>query len=288
MPDLCVHLPDVPKQREAERLTPERREIQTLEQEAKALVPGEEAGLSEAQTRLRELEQQWDAESLRASSLEVRLRSLQKVHADTLEKLEREQEKQHLEAERLVEEVQALERERVALQAGAQALQAAASQAEWELREARQTLQDERLQGARLAQKAQQAADNFHEARQELEALQRNLEQYKVSLAQLETEKRAAEEALRQGENQWRQLDKDNRRLKAQSQAQEEALSAQGLRLVHLGAQRRQQAAELSGLQETSQRLGELEQENTGLREQLEIKHEASAVLEEVTVSLDG
>uniref|UniRef100_A0ACB8G813 Uncharacterized protein n=1 Tax=Sphaerodactylus townsendi TaxID=933632 RepID=A0ACB8G813_9SAUR len=284
--DVHNHLPQTRNQQaeekrsEAEGLASEMGRSQVLEQEAKALLAGMENALLEVQTSLREAEQQWEAEALRALSLEERLRSLQEVHAEALEKLEREREQRSLEAGRLVEEVQALEREREALQAGAQALQAAATQAEFELGEARRNLQDERLQGARLAQKARLAEEGTNDAQQEVEALQRSLEQYKVTLAQLEVEKGALEEAFSQVEGQRRQLDKDNRRMKAQAQAQEEALVAQRLRLAHLETQSRQQVTELSQLQDVSQRVSELERENGGLKEQLNAKCEASTSLE--------
>ncbi|XP_034953895.2 coiled-coil domain-containing protein 88B [Zootoca vivipara] len=273
------HLPEAQKRRGSEALAPERRESQGPKQETEAVVSGMEAALSEARTLLREAEKLREAESHRASGLEERLRSLQEAHADTLEKREREREGWRSETERLVEEAQALEREQEALRAGSQALQAAATQAELELREARQSLQAERLQEAQLAQKARQAAEDLGEARRELEALQRSLEQHKVTLAQAEAEKAALEEMLSQAEDLRRQLDKDNRRLAAQ--AQEEALAAQSLRLVHLEAQSRQQASEVSSLREAAQRFGELEQKEANLRKEMDAKQKASALLEE-------
>uniref|UniRef100_A0A670JXW4 Coiled-coil domain containing 88B n=1 Tax=Podarcis muralis TaxID=64176 RepID=A0A670JXW4_PODMU len=281
------HLPEAQKRRESEALAPERRQSQGPKQESEALVSGTEAALSEARTSLREAEKLREAESQRASGLEERLRSLQEAHADLLEKREREREGWRSETERLVEEAQALEREQEALRAGSQALQAAATQAELELREARQSLQGERLQGAQLAQKARQAEEELGEARRELEALQRGLEQHKVTLAQAEAEKAALEEMLSQAENLRRQLEKDSRRLQAQAQAQEEALAAQSLRLVHLEAQSRQQAAEVSSLREAAQRFGELEQKEANLREEMDAKQKASALLEEVKEKLD-
>ncbi|XP_028565275.2 coiled-coil domain-containing protein 88B isoform X1 [Podarcis muralis] len=275
------HLPEAQKWRESEALAPERRQSQGPKQESEALVSGTEAALSEARTSLREAEKLREVESQRASGLEERLRSLQEAHADLLEKREREREGWRSETERLVEEAQALEREQEALRAGSQALQAAATQAELELREARQSLQGERLQGAQLAQKARQAEEELGEARRELEALQRGLEQHKVTLAQAEAEKAALEEMLSQAENLRRQLEKDSRRLQAQAQAQEEALAAQSLRLVHLEAQSRQQAAEVSSLREAAQRFGELEQKEANLREEMDAKQKASALLEE-------
>nr|XP_056709446.1 coiled-coil domain-containing protein 88B [Euleptes europaea] len=284
--DFHGHLPQPQNQQveekrsEAEGLASEMGRSQALEQEAKALLEGMEKALSETRTSLREAEQQREAEARRALGLEERLRSLQEAHAEALEKLEREREQRVLETGHLVEEVQALEREREALRAGAQALQAAATQAELELGEARRDLQDERLQGARLAQRACLAEEDASEAWREREALQRSLEQHKVTLGQLEAEKGALEEALGQAESQRRQLDKDNRRMKAQAQAQEEALVAQSLRLVHLESQSRQQVMELSQLQDVSQRVGELERENCGLKEELNAMCEASANLE--------
>ncbi|XP_063002343.1 coiled-coil domain-containing protein 88B [Elgaria multicarinata webbii] len=279
--DLREGLPEAQKQQESQALASGTRHSQALKQEAEALVAGTEAALSEAQTSLKEAERQREAECHRATSLEDRLRCLQEAHAEAVEKHEREREQWRLETERLVEEVQALEREQEALQSGSQALQAAATQAELQLGEARQSLQGEQRQGARLAQKARQAEEDLGEARWELEALQRSLEQHKVTLAQMEAEKRALEEMLGQAEDRQRQLDKESRRLKAQAQAQEEALAAQGLRLVQLEAQTRQQATELSSLQEVNQHLRELEQEAAGLREQFQATREASATLEE-------
>ncbi|XP_053134115.1 coiled-coil domain-containing protein 88B isoform X2 [Hemicordylus capensis] len=228
---------------------------------------------------LREAELQQEAESHRAAALEERLRGLQEVQAEALQQREREAARHQQEAAQLLEEVQALEREREALRAGAQALQAAATRAELELGEARRALQGERLEGARLAQRARQAEEELREARRELESLQRGLEQHKVALAQLQAEKGALEEALGRAEAQRRQLDKDGRRL--QAQAQEEALAAQGLRLAQLEAQSRQQATELSTLQEASQRLGEQERQNAGLREQLDAQGRAVAIAKE-------
>ncbi|XP_060107354.1 coiled-coil domain-containing protein 88B [Heteronotia binoei] len=268
------------KRSEAEGLASEMGRSQALEQEAKALLTGMEKALSEARTLLREAEEQREAEARRALGLEERLRTLQEAHAKALEKLEHERKQRDLEAEHLVEEVQALEREREALQAGAQALQAVATQAEFDLREAQRNLQDERLQGARLAQKARQTEEEMHEAQRELEGLQRGLEQLKVTLAQLEAEKGALEEALSQAESQRRQLDKDNRRMKAQTQAQEEMLAGQNLRLIHLESQSRQQGMELSRLQDVSQRVSDLERENSSLKEQLNAKCEVSTNLE--------
>ncbi|XP_067328776.1 coiled-coil domain-containing protein 88B [Anolis sagrei] len=235
------------------------------------------AALLEAQAQFREAEEHREKASHRVVTLENRLRSLQEAH----EKHKQERMEWHLETERLVEEVQALEREQEALQAGSQALQAVAARTELELAETKRRLQGEQLKGAQLAQKAQQTEEDLCEARQELEMVQRILEQHKVALAQLEAEKALLEDLLSQAEAHRRQLDKDNRQLKAQAQAQEKALEKQKLRLVHLEGQSRQQVMELNSLQEVAQGHKELETEVAGLREQLEAKHEALAILEE-------
>lgn len=237
------------------------------------------AALSRAQTRLREAEQTREAESRHAASLEETLRRIQGAYGEAQEECER----WHSETERLVEEIQALEREKETLKAGSRVLQEAATQAEVDLNQARQSLQKERLRGAQLAQKLRGREEDLGEAQQELQNLQRSVEQHRVTLAQLEAEKGALEEALSQAESGRRQVDKDSWRLRAKTQAQEEALAEQGRHLARLEAQTRQQAAELTSLQEILQSLGQLEQENANLRKQLEDKEKAAAMLEEVS-----
>ncbi|XP_042296932.1 coiled-coil domain-containing protein 88B [Sceloporus undulatus] len=270
-------LPESREQQEPKDLGLERKGKQETEERVARM----ETALSEAQTLLREAEQSREKVSHQMLALEDRLRSLQEAHGNTLEKHEQERAQWQLETEHLLEEVQALEREQEALRAGSQALQTAATQTELELWEARQSLQGERLKGAQLAQKAQQAEEDMDEARRELEAMRGILEQHKVTVAQLGAEKALLEDLLSQAETQQRQLDKDNRRLKAQTQAQEEALVAQSIRLVHLEAQAQRQAMELSSLQEAAQVHKELEQEAAVLREQLKAKCQVSAILEE-------
>lgn len=237
------------------------------------------AALSSAQARLREAEQAREAESRHAASLEETLRSIQGAYGEAQEECER----WRSETERLVEEIQALQRETETLKAGSRVLQEAATQAEVDLNQAQQNLQKERLRGAQLAQKLQGKEEDLGEAQQELENLQRSIEQHRVTLAQLEVEKGALEEALSQAESIRRQAGKDGRRLKAKTQAQEEALAEQGRHLALLEAQTRRQAAELTSLQEVLQSLGELEEENANLRKQLEDKENAAAMLEQVS-----
>ncbi|KAM6434816.1 coiled-coil domain-containing protein 88B [Liasis olivaceus] len=252
-------------------------EGQALKQEAETSVAEMEAALTEARMLLWQAERKREAESSHATSLEEKLRNIERAYGEAQEECDR----WHSEAERLMEEIQALEREKETLKAGSQALQDAATQAEVDLSQAQHSLQKERLQGARLAQKLQLTEEDLGEAQQELKSLQRSLEQHRVTLAQLETEKGALEEALSQVERCRRQLDKDSWRLKAKTQAQEEALAEQGRHLALLEAQTRQQASELSSLQEALQRLRELEQESASLRKQLEAKDKAAAILEE-------
>nr|XP_016853714.1 PREDICTED: coiled-coil domain-containing protein 88B [Anolis carolinensis] len=266
------------EEQKQEALVPDR------EAETEERVAGMAASLSEAQTKFREAEECREKAWHRVASLENRLRSLQEAHRDALEQHKQERTEWHSEMERLVDEVQALEREQEALRAGSQALQAVAARTELESAETKQRLQGEQLKGAQLAQKVQQAGEDLREAQQELETVQRVLEQHRVTLAQLEAEKALLEDLLGQAEAQRRQLEKDNRRLKAQVEAQEKALEHQKLRLVRLEAQSRQQAMELRGLRETARGHRELEVEDTGLREQLEAKHGAFAIMEENTV----
>lgn len=234
------------------------------------------AALSRARTQLREAEQEREAESGRATSLQEELR---RARAEAQEECDR----RCSEMERLAEEIQALEREKETLKAGSRVLQDAATRAEVNLSQARQSLHREHLRSSQLAQELQQREEELREARQELQNLQRNLERHGVTLAQLGAEKGALEEALGQAESCRRQVDKESWRLKATTQAQEEALAEQGRRLALLEAQTRQQAAELCSLQEGLQSLGELEQENASLRRRLEDQETAAAVLEQVT-----
>ncbi|KAL7978203.1 hypothetical protein Chor_005190 [Crotalus horridus] len=211
------------------------------------------AALSRAQTQLREAEQKREAESGQAASLQEKLRRVQEAYAEAQEECDR----WHSETERLVEEIQALEREKETLKAGSQVLQDAATRAEVHLSQAQQTLRKEHLRSTQLAQKLQQREEELGEAQQELQNLQRSLEHHRVSLAQLGAEKGALEEALGQAESCRRQGDKESWRLKAKSQAQEDALAEQGRQLALLEAQTCQQAAELNSLQEVLQRAGE-------------------------------
>ncbi|KAM3824846.1 coiled-coil domain-containing protein 88B isoform 2-T2 [Vipera latastei] len=238
------------------------------------------AALSRARTQLREAEQEREAESGCAAGLQEELRRTRETYAEAQEECDR----RCSEMERLAEEIQALEREKETLKAGSRVLQDAATQAEVNLSQARHSLRKEHLQSSQLAQELQQREEELREARQELKNLQRNLERHGVTLAQLGAEKGALEEALGQAESCRRQVDKECWRLKATTQAQEEALAEQGRRLALLEAQTRQQAAELCSLQEALQSLGELEQENASLRRRLEDQETAAAMLEQDTV----
>uniref|UniRef100_A0A452IEK4 Coiled-coil domain containing 88B n=1 Tax=Gopherus agassizii TaxID=38772 RepID=A0A452IEK4_9SAUR len=231
----------------------------------------------------------------RASSLQEALLRLEATHAKALEgltasqeargrleqellRLRQELEQQRLEAlllGQLEAEVQVLEKER-------EALQAELSQAERELAEARGSLEAERQRAGRQAEQAREATEELRASERELGTLQRGLEQHKAALTQLEGERGALEAVLSQAERERRVLDKEIRRLRAQTQAQEEALAEQGHRAAQLEAQSRLQALELGGLRETAQRLQELEQESKGLREQLAAERKASAALREV------
>ncbi|XP_026544471.1 protein Daple-like [Notechis scutatus] len=255
----------------------ETEEGQAPKQESETSVAEMKAALSRAQARLRESEQTREAESRHAASLAEQLRSIQGAYGEAQEECER----WHSESTRLVEEIQALEREKETLKAGSRVLQEAATQAEVDSKRAQQSLQKECLRGAQLAQKLQGKEEELAEAQQELQNLQRSVERHRVTSAQLQAEKGALEEALSEAESGRRQADKDSRRLKAQTQVQEEALAEQGRHLAHLEAETRRQAAELSSLQEVLQSLGELEEENAKLRKQLEDKEKAITVLEQ-------
>ncbi|XP_039337938.1 coiled-coil domain-containing protein 88B isoform X2 [Mauremys reevesii] len=251
----------------------------------------QQEALAESGRRLCQVEE-------RASSLQEALRRLEATHAKALEgltasqeargrleqellRLRQELEQQRLEAlllGQLEAEVQALEKER-------EALQAELSQAERELAEARGSLEAERQRAGRQAEQAREAAEELRASERELGTLQRGLEQHKAALTQLEGERGALEAVLSQAERERRALDKETRRLRAQTQAQEEALAEQGRRAAQLEAQSRLQALELGGLRETAQRLRELEQESKGLREQLAAERKASAALREELLS---
>uniref|UniRef100_A0A452IEF9 Coiled-coil domain containing 88B n=1 Tax=Gopherus agassizii TaxID=38772 RepID=A0A452IEF9_9SAUR len=235
----------------------------------------QQEALAESGRRLCQVEE-------RASSLQEALLRLEATHAKALEgltasqeargrleqellRLRQELEQQRLEAlllGQLEAEVQVLEKER-------EALQAELSQAERELAEARGSLEAERQRAGRQAEQAREATEELRASERELGTLQRGLEQHKAALTQLEGERGALEAVLSQAERERRVLDKEIRRLRAQTQAQEEALAEQGHRAAQLEAQSRLQALELGGLRETAQRLQELEQESKGLREQL-------------------
>ncbi|XP_039219451.1 coiled-coil domain-containing protein 88B isoform X2 [Crotalus tigris] len=238
------------------------------------------ATLSRAQTQLREAEQKREAESGQVASLQEKLRRVQEAYAEAQEECDR----WHSETERLVEEIQALEHKKETLKAGSQVLQDAATRAEVHLSQAQQSLRKEHLRSTQLAQKLQQREEELGEAQQELQNLQRSLEHHRVSLAQLGAEKGALEEALGQAESCRRQGDKESWRLKAKSQAQEEALAEQGRHLALLEAQTCQQAAELNSLQEVLQSLGQLEQENASLRKRLDDQEKVAALLEQELV----
>ncbi|XP_070622859.1 coiled-coil domain-containing protein 88B isoform X1 [Erythrolamprus reginae] len=257
-------------------LAPQKTETEEGQPSIETSVTEMKAALSSAQTRLREAEQMREAESRQTASLEETLRHLRGAYAEAWEECER----WRSETERLAEEMQALEREKEALEAGSRVLHEAATQAEVDLNQAQQSLEKERLRAAQLAQKLRGREEDLDGARQELQNLQRSVEQHRVALAQLEVEKGALEEALSQAESARRQADKDGWRLKAKTQAQEEALAEQGRHLARLEAQTRQQAAELTGLREALQSVGQLEQENTNLRRRLEDKEKAAAMLE--------
>ncbi|XP_074929406.1 LOW QUALITY PROTEIN: coiled-coil domain-containing protein 88B [Chelonoidis abingdonii] len=251
----------------------------------------QQEALAESGRRLCQVEE-------RASSLQEALRRLEATHAKALEgltasqeargrleqellRLRQELEQQRLEAlllGQLEAEVQALEKER-------EALQAELSQAEQELAEARGSLEAERQRAGRQAEQAREATEELRASERELGTLQRGLEQHKAALTQLEGERGALEAVLSQAERERRVLDKEIRRLRAQTQAQEEALAEQGRRAAQLEAQSRLQALELGGLRETAQRLQELEQESKGLREQLAAERKASATLREELLS---
>ncbi|XP_063173037.1 girdin-like [Candoia aspera] len=275
--DLQEHKPGVLVHQKKKDGPLETAEGQAPKEETKTSVAEMEAALSKARTLQQEAERKWEAESVHAASLEEKLRSIEGAYTEAQEECDR----WHLETEHLMEQIQALEREKETLKAGSQVLQDAATQAEVDLSQAQHSLQKEHLQGARLAQKLQRTEEDLSEAQQELRSLQRSLEQHRVTLAQQETEKEALEEALSQLERCRRQLDKESWRLKAKTQAQEEALAEQGSHLALLEAQTCQQAAELSSLQEALQHLGELEQESASLRKQLEARDNAAAILEE-------
>ncbi|XP_034631257.1 coiled-coil domain-containing protein 88B isoform X2 [Trachemys scripta elegans] len=251
----------------------------------------QQEALTESGRRLCQVEE-------RASSLQEALRRLEATHAKALEgltasqeargrleqellRLRQELEQQRLEAlllGQLEAEAQALEKER-------EALRAELSQAERELAEARGSLEAERQRTGRQAEQAREAAEELRASERELGTLQRGLEQHKAALTQLEGERGALEAVLSQAERERRALDKETRRLRAQTQAQEEALAEQGRRAAQLEAQSRLQALELGGLRETAQRLRELEQESKGLREQLAAERKASAALREELLS---
>ncbi|XP_042705673.2 coiled-coil domain-containing protein 88B isoform X1 [Chrysemys picta bellii] len=251
----------------------------------------QQEALAESGRRLCQVEE-------RASSLQEALRRLEATHAKALEgltasqeargrleqellRLRQELEQQRLEAlllGQLEAEAQALEKER-------EALRAELSQAEQELAEARGSLEAERQRTGRQAEQAREAAEELRASERELGTLQRGLEQHKAALTQLEGERGALEAVLSQAERERRALDKETRRLRAQTQAQEEALAEQGRRAAQLEAQSRLQALELGGLRETAQRLRELEQESKGLREQLAAERKASAALREELLS---
>ncbi|XP_037761348.1 coiled-coil domain-containing protein 88B isoform X2 [Chelonia mydas] len=247
----------------------------------------QQEALAESGRRLCQVEEQ-------ASSLQEALRRLEATHAKALEgltasqeargrleqellRLRQELEQQHLEAlllGQLEAEAQALEKER-------EALRAELSQAERELVETRANLEAERQRAGRQAEQAREAAEELRASERELGTLQRGLEQHKAALTQLEGERGALEAVLSQAERERRALDKETRRLRAQTQAQEEALAEQGRRSAQLEAQSRLQALELGGLRERAQRLRELEQESKGLREQLAAERKAAAALRE-------
>ncbi|XP_073207805.1 coiled-coil domain-containing protein 88B isoform X2 [Lepidochelys kempii] len=247
----------------------------------------QQEALAESGRRLCQVEEQ-------ASSLQEALRRLEATHAKALEgltasqeargrleqellRLRQELEQQRLEAlllGQLEAEAQALEKER-------EALRAELSQAERELVETRGYLEAERQRAGRQAEQAREAAEELRASERELGTLQRGLEQHKAALTQLEGERGALEAVLSQAERERRALDKETRRLRAQTQAQEEALAEQGRRAAQLEAQSRLQALELGGLRERVQRLRELEQESKGLREQLAAERKAAAALRE-------
>ncbi|CAM4587723.1 coiled-coil domain-containing protein 88B isoform X1 [Caretta caretta] len=247
----------------------------------------QQEALAESGRRLCQVEEQ-------ASSLQEALRRLEATHAKALEgltasqeargrleqellRLRQELEQQRLEAlllGQLEAEAQALEKER-------EALRAELSQAERELVETRGNLEAERQRAGRQAEQAREAAEELRASERELGTLQRGLEQHKAALTQLEGERGALEAVLSQAERERRALDKETRRLRAQTQAQEEALAEQGRRAAQLEAQSRLQALELGGLRERVQRLRELEQESKGLREQLAAERKAAVALQE-------
>ncbi|XP_029767056.1 coiled-coil domain-containing protein 88B [Terrapene carolina triunguis] len=251
----------------------------------------QQEALAESGRRLCQVEE-------RASSLQEALRRLEATHAKALEGLTASQEARgHLEQEllRLRQELEQqrlealllgqLEAEAQALEKEREALRAELSQAEQELAEARGSLEAERQRTGRQAEQAREAAEELRASERELGTLQRGLEQHKAALTQLEGERGALEAVLSQAERERRALDKETRRLRAQTQAQEEALAEQGRRAAQLEAQSRLQALELGGLRETAQRLQELEQESKGLREQLAAERKASATLREELLS---
>ncbi|XP_067400153.1 coiled-coil domain-containing protein 88B [Emydura macquarii macquarii] len=247
----------------------------------------QQEALAESRRRLCQVEEQ-------ASSLQEALCRLEATHDKALEGLTASQEargrleqellglRQELEQRRLEAlllgqleaEAQALEKER-------ETLRAELSQAERELVEARGSLEAERQRAGRQAEQTREAEEELRASERELGTLQRGLEQHKAALAQLEGERGALEAVLSQAEKERRALDKESRRLRAQTQAQEEALAEQGRRAAQLEAQSRLQALELGGLRETAQRLRELEQDSKGLREQLAAERKAAAVLRE-------
>uniref|UniRef100_A0A674I117 Coiled-coil domain containing 88B n=1 Tax=Terrapene triunguis TaxID=2587831 RepID=A0A674I117_9SAUR len=270
--------------------SPQQESLQSQEDPGTWAQEQQEA-LAESGRRLCQVEE-------RASSLQEALRRLEATHAKALEGLTASQEARgHLEQEllRLRQELEQqrlealllgqLEAEAQALEKEREALRAELSQAEQELAEARGSLEAERQRTGRQAEQAREAAEELRASERELGTLQRGLEQHKAALTQLEGERGALEAVLSQAERERRALDKETRRLRAQTQAQEEALAEQGRRAAQLEAQSRLQALELGGLRETAQRLQELEQESKGLREQLAAERKASATLREELLS---
>ncbi|XP_047672031.1 girdin isoform X2 [Tachysurus fulvidraco] len=194
-------------------------------------------------------------------------------------------------AARLDQENRELESEKNQMQRNLELLKASSKKTErLELSYQGLDSENQRLQKAleNSRRKIQQLEGELQDLESENQSLQRNLEELKISskrLEQLEKENKVLEQESSQLEKDKKQLEKENKRLRQQAEIRDSKLDEDGQRISQLEKENRAMSKEVSTLQDSYNRVKDLERDNKELVKQATIDKKTLVTLREELVS---
>ncbi|TSN95650.1 Girdin [Bagarius yarrelli] len=194
-------------------------------------------------------------------------------------------------AARLEQENRELESEKNQMQRNLELLKASSKKTErLELSYQGLDSENQRLQKAleNSGRKIQQLEGELRDLESENQSLQRNLEELKISskrLEQLEKENKVLEQESSQLEKDKKQLEKENKRLRQQAEIRDSKLDEDSQRISQLEKENRTLSKEVSSLQDSYNRVKDLERDNKELVKQATIDKKTLATLRELLES---